>query len=148
MVSSLESSGAISMGVRIRLKIRHNNTEVETTGLVNSGYESDEPEIHIPLALAKKLGFHMERLTSQKYRVVGSNVNVYRLGRVRVCVVGKETSWVEAIAVMVPEEYEVLLSDALIEALDIEILKPKSGIWRFRGEKQERKSSKPEYWVA
>ena len=74
------------MGVRVKLKIKLNNIEVQTSGLVNSGYESDEPEIHIPLALAKKFGFSMEKMTSQKYRVVGSDINVYRLGKVNVCV--------------------------------------------------------------
>ena len=49
------------MGVRVKLKIKLNNIEVQTSGLVNSGYESDEPEIHIPLALAKKFGFSMEK---------------------------------------------------------------------------------------
>jgi len=138
------------MGVRVRLKIRHKDAEVETSGLVNSGYESEEPEIHIPLALAKKLGFQLENLTSQRYRVVGSDVSVYRLGRVKVRIIVKdrETKWVEAYAVMVPGEYEVLLSDALIEILDIEIIRPKSGIWRLKGEQRERKSVEPEYWVS
>jgi len=138
------------MGVRVQLKIRLNNVEIKTSGLANSGYESDEPEIHIPLALARKLGFGMEKMTSQKYRVVGSDVNAYRLGKVRVQVIteDKETPPIEAIAVMVPGEYEVLLSDALIEALSIEILRPKSGIWRFKGEQKERKSVEPEYWIS
>ena len=35
-------------------------------------------------------------------------------------------------------EKEVLLSDAVIEELEIEILSPKTGIWRFRGEKRPR----------
>ena len=30
-------------------------------------------------------------------------------------------------------EKEILLSDAVIEALEIEILSPKTGVWRFRG---------------
>ena len=41
------------MGVRVRVKIRCGGNNVITSALVNSGYEADEPEIHIPLALAK-----------------------------------------------------------------------------------------------
>jgi len=43
-------------------------------------------------------------------------------------------------------EKEVLLSDAVIEELEIEIISPKTGIWRFKGEKAKRKSEKAEYW--
>ena len=37
-------------------------------------------------------------------------------------------------------EKEVLLSDAVIEELGIEILSPKTGIWRFKGEEKLRRS--------
>lgn len=34
-----------------------------------------------------------------------------------------------------------MLSDAVIEALEIEILSPKTGLWRFRGEGKVRESA-------
>jgi len=40
-----------------------------------------------------------------------------------------------------------LLSDALIESLEIEILKPRKGLWRFTGENKYRESEKPKYWI-
>jgi len=36
-------------------------------------------------------------------------------------------------------EREILLSDAVIEELEIEILSPKTGLWRFRGESKIRR---------
>lgn len=38
------------------------------------------------------------------------------------------------------QEKEILLSDAVIEELEIEILSPKIGRWRFRGEEKSRRS--------
>ena len=137
------------MGVRVRIRIKANGKQIDTAALVNSGYESEDPEIHIPLALAKRLGFSLEKLSSEKYRVVGSDVHAYILGNVevRIVVEDKETPWVKARAVMVPGEYEVLLGDAITEKLGIEIIRPKTGHWRLRGEEKVRSSVEPEYWV-
>jgi len=116
---------------------------------VNSGYESDVPEIHIPLLLARRLGFSLEHLRAEHYRVVGSEVATYVLGYVEVKVVAedRESEWVRARAVSVPGEWEVLIGDALIEELGIEIVKPKSGLWRFTGEERLRRSERAEYWT-
>jgi len=43
------------MGVRVLVKIKRDNKVVSSAALVNSGYEADEPELHIPLALARTL---------------------------------------------------------------------------------------------
>jgi len=43
-------------------------------------------------------------------------------------------------AIVTPHGEEVLLSDAVIEELEIEILSPRSGFWRFRGEDKVRRS--------
>jgi len=58
----------------------------------------------------------------------------------------KPTQWVKARAVVVPGEYEVILSDALIEELEIELTRPKTGLWKLRGGEESRPSVPPEYW--
>ena len=137
------------MGVRVRVRIRYSNKEVETVALANSGYESIEPEIHIPLAVAKRLGMSLETATMERYSVVGSEVAAFSLGYVyvRAETGDKVTEWVKAKAVCVPNEYEVIMSDALIEALGIEIVRAKQGLWRFHGEERVRESEKPFYWL-
>ena len=137
------------MGVRVRVKIRYGENYVVTSALVNSGYEADEPEIHIPLALAKKLTLPLENIESERYSVVGTVVSAYILGYVEVCVETEDrvSNWVKAKAVSVPGEYEVLLSDALTEALGVEIIKPKQGLWKFANEDKVRPSEKPKYWI-
>lgn len=137
------------MGIRVRIKIQYRGSSVSTVALVNSGYETEVPEIHVPITLARKLGFSLEHLKAERYRVVGSETITYSLNHVEVRVVteDRETGWVRAKAVSVPGEVEVLLSDALIEDLGINVLKPRSGLWRFVDEERLRKSEEAEHWV-
>jgi hypothetical protein len=60
--------------VWVRVEIKYLDNVVATSAVVNSGYEADEPEIHIPIGLARRLGISLESLTSEKYRTVGSDV--------------------------------------------------------------------------
>ena len=135
--------------MRIRISIRYKENNVVTVALVNSGYESEIPEIHIPLALARRLGLPLERLRAERYHVVGSETTTYILDYVDVKVIteDRESKWVKARAVSVPGELEVLLGDALIEELGIDIVKPRSGLWRFIDERKLRTSKEIEYWI-
>ncbi len=72
------------MGVRIPIEIKKNNKIVKTSALANTGYETDEPEIHIPIALARKTSLTFEALKSERYRVVGTEITTYTLGYVEV----------------------------------------------------------------
>ncbi len=136
------------MGVYVPLCIKRGERAARTSALVNSGYEAEEPELHVPLALAKKLSFSLEALRGERYRVVGADTLAYVLGQVEVKLVleDRETPWLTARAVSVPGEHEVLISDALAEALGIEIVAPRSGLWRLSGDPALRKSVQPEYW--
>ncbi len=138
------------MGVRVEVIVRYGSNEVLTSALANSGYESEKPEVLIPIALARKLGIKLEGVSSERYRTVGTEVSTLVLGDIEVCLVvnHKVSKCVKARAVTVFNEYEVLLSDALIEELGIEIVRPRSGEWRLRGEDILRKSAKPQYWIS
>ena len=139
------------MAVRVRIRVKHGGKVVETAAVANSGYEADEPEVHIPLACARELGFRLSGLRGESYRVVGSVASAYILGEVHVQVVEEDRSseWVEARAVAVPGEYEVILSDKLLDVLGIEIVKAGLGHWRFSGEpiSRVRRSVEPQFWV-
>ena len=134
------------MGVRVKIVVKHCENSAETTALANSGYEAEKPEIHIPLALARRLGFRLEELKEERYRVIGSEISAYILGEVSVSL-KDYNNWIGATAVSVPGEFEVVMSDALMEGLGVEIIKPKAGLWRVRGEEITRESLEPEYWV-
>jgi hypothetical protein len=136
------------VGVYVLLSVRKGDRAARTSALVNSGYEAEEPELHIPLALAKKLSFSLEALRGERYRVVGADTVAYVLGQVEVKLEleDRETPWLTARAVSVPGEHELLISDALAEALGIEIVAPRSGFWRLSGDPTLRRSAPPEYW--
>jgi len=36
------------MGVRVRIRLTSGNTKAETTALVNTGFEAEQPEILLP----------------------------------------------------------------------------------------------------
>ena len=46
----------MAVRVRLRIRARHGGGEVETSALVNSGYEADSPQLLIPRPLAARLG--------------------------------------------------------------------------------------------
>jgi hypothetical protein len=135
------------MGVRVRVRVRHGNREVATPALVNTGFEGPEPEIHLPLPLARRLGLSLEGARSERYAVVGGEATALRLGRVLVILDVEAAMASEAEAVCVPGEYEVIVNDALAEALGIEIVAPRRGPWRVRGEAGLRESAAPALWV-
>jgi hypothetical protein len=137
------------MVVRVPVEVKYLDRSQATSALVNSGYEVDEPEIHLPLGFIQRLGIEHEAARSEKYRVVGAEVSTHVLGyvEVRIKLEDKMPGWVKARAVMVPGEYEVIISDALAEELDIIVMKPKKGLWKLYGEERERESVEPQYWI-
>ena len=137
------------MVVRVPVEILFEGNVVRTSAIPNTGNESDEPEIHIPIALARRLGVRVEGVRSERYRVVGWEVGALVLGYVdvRVRVEDRVTGWVRSRAVTAIGEYEVLLNDRLVEEFGVEIVKPASGLWRFTGEVRLRASVEPMYWV-
>jgi len=137
--------------VRVRVEIRRGDRAVETAAVANSGYEAEVPELHLPLALARRLGIPLHAVLGESYRVVGGSTHAFVLGEVLVRAVAEDRSseWVSARAVSVPGEHEVLLSDKLLDALGIEIAKAGLGYWRFSGESPERvrRSAEAQFWV-
>lgn len=56
------------MVCRVRIRIRHNNNIVETSALVNSGFENDAPDIVIPIEVTKRLGLWPQGSTYNCFR--------------------------------------------------------------------------------
>lgn len=139
------------MVVRVRVEVKYGDRLIETAAVASSGYEAEVPKLHLPLALACRLGIPLHALPGESYMVVGGSTHAYVLGEVMVRVVAEDRSseWVSARAVTVPGEHEVLLSDKLPDALGIEIARAGLGYWRFSGESPEhlRWSVEAQFWV-
>jgi hypothetical protein len=137
--------------VRVRVEVKPGDRAVEAAAVANSGYEAEAPELHLPLALARRLDVSLHALPGESYRVVGGSTHAYVLGEVLIRAVAEDrrSDWVRARAVSVPGEHEVLLSDKLLDALGIEIARAGLGYWRFSGEGPERlrRSVEAQFWV-
>jgi hypothetical protein len=141
------------MVVRVRVRLTSSEGEVVTVALANSGYEAEEPEVVVPTRVAERLGLY-PRLPAnsevREYRGVGGGVvNTFLVrGLVGVSVLAgdKEVGPVAVTVVITPGEDEVILSDKLMDALGIVLLRPGEGLWRLADEELVRKSERPEKW--
>lgn len=143
------------MAVRVRIKlctIHEKKLKIETNALVNTGYETEEPEILIPVALAEALRIWPElpaHTRVQTYTTAAGMVKLYRLsGFVSLQLKTDKLSGSKKATLVISEhENEVLLSDALISKLNIVIEDAQKGWWRFKDEPEKiRKSQKPQTW--
>ena len=49
------------MGVRVRVRIEAPGGSIETSALVNTGFETPNPQILLPIKAAEKLGLLLKR---------------------------------------------------------------------------------------
>jgi len=123
---------------------------LETVALVNTGFETPNPQILLPVKAAEKLkpwpNLPPDALV-EMYDTAGGPTRVYRVrNAVKVEVPGRGIS-ATADAVISHSEVEVLVSDRLADELMIAIEKPGEGLWRFRDENVIRRSESPEIWL-
>ncbi|MEM1548160.1 MAG: hypothetical protein QXI11_00705 [Thermoproteota archaeon] len=107
----------------------------------------------MPVRAAEKLGLWPDlpdETVVEIYDTAGGPTRVYRIpscAEVSVLTEEGERGRVLSDVVISHIEVEALISDKLAEELMLSIEKPGEGLWRFRGEKKERMSEKPEYWM-
>ena len=137
------------MAVRVRVRICSKERCVVTSALVNSGYETGEPEMLLPRRLADFLGVARGRGEALVYE---TPFGFYRLLHypsaleVELVDVGVKVSGVGA---TVSEfEREALISDKLASAPGIQLLDVGRGLWRHASDPpgRVRESARPEYW--
>ncbi|WP_460172737.1 hypothetical protein [Vulcanisaeta sp. JCM 14467] len=141
------------MAVRVRVRLRTGGKEVVTTALVNTGFETERPQVLIPLNLARALSLWPppENAYLIELGTAGGPVREYVVpDAVRIAVVtnDRETSEVICDAVISHIEEEVIINDKLSEELGIVILAAGSGKWRFINDDTNliRLSETPQYW--
>ncbi len=125
--------------VRVKLKSLRNNVELTTSALLNTGFISNDLDIHIPQNIARELGLWPppENSLLEVLDTPGGRILSYYIpNAVELTVITNDRSSKNVVCNVIISLYEeeVLLSDAVIEELEIEILSPKTGLWRFRGE--------------
>ena len=135
------------MPVRVRVRIRRLGSSLETVrpALLNTGFTSDELDIHLPRDVSKELGLWPppREASLETIDTAGGEILTYYVRdavEVTVLAGDRESKSIVCNVLTSLHERDVLLSDAVIEELEIEILSPRSGYWRFRGESVRRES--------
>jgi hypothetical protein len=142
------------MGVRVRIKVNVGNKVAETVALVNSGFETETPQILVPHKFILSNNIDLDILGKpriQEYDTAGGPIIMYMYPEsctVNIVEEDRLSKSVKADLVISTIEKEVLLSDALTEELEIIIISPRKGLWKFTDDplNKIRYSYKPEYW--
>lgn len=135
------------MVVRLGVKLRNRagGFEIEVPAIANAAYETERPEICIPMELAERLGIKIEEASIEVYEVVTGPVSLHFLPGMLDVSLSVEDKTIGPILsdVSIALKGEVLLSDKLIDALGVELVEPGKGLWRLSGEPIKRKSVSP-----
>jgi hypothetical protein len=130
-----------SVAIRLRIRLVREGKSVDVVALINSGYETREPEVLLPVAIATQLSIYPrlpEGATVKEYRLAdGSVTKLIRISRaVQIYVVEEDrvVGPVEASVVVAEKAEEVLISDKLAGKLGIVALDFGEGLWCFRDE--------------
>jgi hypothetical protein len=143
----------MAVRIKLRLKTRTSEEAVEVSALVNSGFETDTPQLLIPVELARRLALYPPPVTSTIIEV-GTAGGPSRVFSVREAlevwaVTDDREVGPKLVDVLIsPIEEEVLVNDKLTEELGIILLATGSGKWRFADDPADkiRYSEKPQYW--
>lgn len=141
------------MAVRVRVRIARNGKEIVASALANSGYESETPQVLLPIEAAEILNLWPpeKNIEETVFDTAGGPLRVWvasRAVKVKVVVEDIDMPFVEADAVISPIADEIMLSDKMISELNIALEDPGRGYWRFtwEGKEVKRRSEPPRYW--
>lgn len=143
------------MAVRIKIEVQALNkpSSVEVIALLNSGFETETPQILLPSRVAGLLGFLPELPSSvviKTYETAGEyELKMHFLEnsvKIRILAGDRKSDLILCSAVISEQEREVILSDSTIDSFGIVIEGFAVGEWRFKGEKKIRGSSKKQPW--
>ena len=70
------------MGVRVRVRIKYGDAALDLVALVNTGYETDVPEILVPVSVAEKLEHPrlLDGTIVETYKTAAGLMKAYRVG--------------------------------------------------------------------
>ena len=109
--------------MRVKISIKCGNKEIVTSALVNSGFESNEPEIIIPLEVAKRLGLWPPvSVEYAEYETAGGIITLPRyknIAEIRLILEDKETKPIKCTLTVNPEVSEVFSIINLKKSLPI-----------------------------
>ena len=143
----------MAVRIKLRLRARASGEAIEVSALINSGFETDSPQLLIPMGLARRLALYPPPITSSIIEVgtAGGPSKVFLVREaleVWAITDDREVGPKLVDVLISPIEEEVLVNDKLTEELGIILLATGSGKWRFVDDPADkvRHSEKPQYW--
>jgi hypothetical protein len=140
------------MAVRVKIKISSKGKSVVSSALLNSGFESDEPEVAIPLQVAKKLGIWppvgAEYAEYETAAGLTSLPRLEKIAKIKLLLDDRKTGEVVCNTVIDENIDEILIGDCAIDELGISVLSFRLGEWRIKedSEGKRRKSVRAVRW--
>lgn len=141
------------MAGRVKVRLKRSNTIIETSALLSSGFETDAPDIVIPVELAKRLNLWPPRdySTSTILDTGGGEVSTpYYESALELELVldDRESKKILVNVIVNPHIHEVIVSDYVASLLGIVLLDFKRGLWRLIDDPLDkvRMSSEIEKW--
>jgi hypothetical protein len=133
--------GMRGVAIRLRIRLVREGKSVDVVAPISSGYETREPEVLLPVAIATQLSIYPrlpEGAIVKEYKLAdGSITKLIKVSRaVQIYVVEEDrvVGPVEASLVVAEKAEEVLISDKLAGKLGIVALDFGEGLWCFRDE--------------
>lgn len=137
------------MAIRLRLRLKREARHTDVVALVNSGYETLEPEILVPSSLAEELSLLPSlppgSMVKEYVLADGGITKLIRIPRaLKVSAIEEDRNVnnIEVNVVISDKADEILISDKLAGKLGIVALDFAEGLWCFKDElgKKVRKS--------
>ncbi len=130
------------MVCRVKVKINVKDKIVKIKALVNSGFESDAPDIAIPVGLARKLNLWPPQTRSTAVLDTGGGevVSPYyeNCGELELILEDRENKRIKVNIIVNPHIDEVALSDYVASEFGIILLDLKKGLWRLKDDPPDK----------
>ena len=129
------------MAVRLPIKIAYSSKTVEVSAIAYTAYETDEPEILVPLSFAfKQFGVSEGSGKALTYNTAGGEAKFFRFDNANICVITDDSKSVVINAALLASEIqeEVILNDQLVGNLGIDLVNVAEGKWRFSDDPYEK----------
>jgi len=129
------------MGVRVKIRLCVKDKCLRLRALVNSGYESIEPELAVPENVAKELSiWPPQRFTLEEAYTAGGITQIYVIEEDAEVNLVLNDHYVENVKVKLivnPSLDEAIISDQLIDALGITVISFGKGLWRYKKDPED-----------
>jgi hypothetical protein len=129
------------LGVRVKVELGVGKRRKVVSALVNTGFESDGPDIGVPTEVAQELGLWPPKgFRLEEAQTAGGKSYLFatpQKARIRLLLGTRSDPEVEGNILISPHLDEVILSDYLTEELGIIIVSLRRGLWRHKTDPPE-----------